>query len=217
MGLVGWQIFIAGVDLGADAQTLIRFGARKANLGFPQDPWRLMASVFLHLNAWHLISNVLVLAAWGACLEKLLGRFELLALFLLTGFAGSLLSDIYGPDSLAMGASGSAFGFAGAVLVLSFLAPEWRAWDDDAGRWRKMSVAVFVLALLTVVGFSSMVPGARLDHWAHGGGAATGALLALGPALGGEKYKGQAFWIASALVTGALWLVVASRGSSPFA
>lgn len=217
LGLVGWQVFVAGFDLGADGQTLIRFGARKANLGFPQASWRLMASVFLHLNAWHLISNVLVLAAWGACLERLLGRFELLALFLLTGFAGSLLSDIYGPNSLAMGASGSAFGFAGAVLVLSFMAPGWPAWDDEAGRWRKMSVAVFGLALLTAVGFSSMMPGARLDHWAHGGGAAAGALLALGPALGGEKYKGRAFWVASAFVASALWLVVASRGSSPFA
>lgn len=216
LGLVGWQVFVAGFDLGTDGQTLIRFGARKANLGFPQAPWRLMASVFLHLNAWHLISNALVLVAWGACLERLLGRFELLALFLLTGFAGSLLSDLYGPDSLAMGASGSAFGFAGAVLVLSFLAPEWRAWDGDAGRWWKMSVAVFGLALLTVVGFSSMVPGARLDHWAHGGGAVAGALLALGPALVGEKRRRLAFWACCAVGTVGLWTAVASRGANPF-
>lgn len=215
--LVAWQIYVAGFDLGADGQTLITFGARKANFGFPQAPWRLLCSVFLHLNAWHLISNVLVLAAWGACLERLLGRLELLAIFLLSGFAGSLSSDVYGPDSLALGASGAAFGFAGAVLVVALLAPGWSAWNGDAERWRKMSGAVFVLGLLTVLGFSVWVPGARLDHWAHGGGALTGALLAAGPALAGEKYRARAFWSVGAAVVGLLWMVVDYRGPSPFA
>lgn len=215
--LVAWQIYVAGFDLGADGQTLIKFGARKANLGFPQAPWRLISSVFLHLNSWHLISNVLVLAAWGACLERLLGRLELLAVFICSGFTGSLLSDIYGPDSLALGASGAAFGFAGAVLVLALLAPGWSAWNGDAERWRKMSTAVFILGLFTVLGFSVWAPGARLDHWAHVGGALAGALLAVAPALTKEKYRVRAFWSVCALAAGTLWVVVDYRGPSPFA
>ncbi len=215
-GLLGWQVYVAGLDLGADAQTLIKYGARKSNLGFPQAPWRLLASVFLHLNFWHVVSNLFVLAAWGACLERLLGRAELLALFLLSGFAGSLLSDIYGPDSLAMGASGAAFGFAGAVLVLSFLASKWELWDGDASRWRGMSVAVFGLGLATLMGFSSMIPGARLDNWAHGGGALAGLFMALGPALLGENRRKIGFWAGCLVLVGIMWGVIASRGSSPF-
>lgn len=216
IGLVAWQAFVAGFDLSADGQTLIRFGARKSNLGFPQAPWRLMASVFLHLNFWHLVSNIFVLAAWGACLERLLGRMELLALFMVSGFAGSLLSDIYGPNSLAMGASGAAFGFAGAVLVLSFLAPRWSSWNDDAKRWQQMSIAVFALGMLTMLGFSSMVPGARLDNWAHGGGALAGLFLALGPVLLGEERCKLGFWAGCLIAMAVLWGVVSSRGSSPF-
>ena len=216
IGLLAWQAYVAGPGLSPDGQTLIAFGARKSNLGFPQAPWRLMASVFLHLNAWHLVSNLLVLFAWGACLERLLGRLEMLALFVVSGFAGSLLSDIYGPSSLAMGASGSAFGFAGAVGVLAFLGAKWDLWQGDAGRWQAMSLALFGLGLLTVVGFSSLVPGARLDNWAHGGGALAGIVLALGPALLGEERRKVGFWTGSLLLAGLLWGVVASRGSSPF-
>ncbi len=215
-GLVGWQLYVGGLDLRPEAQSLLRFGARKATLGFPQEPWRMLASVFLHLNAGHLISNIVVLAAWGACLERLLGRAELYALFLLTGFAGSLFSDLYGPSSLAMGASGAAFGFAGAVLALSFLAPERAAWNGDAGRWRQMSVAVFALGLLTVAGFSSMVPGARLDHWAHGGGALCGLLLGLVPSVAGERRQRAAFWAAALVTAVAMGAVVSSRGANPF-
>lgn len=216
LGLLVWQVFVAGFDLSADGQTLIRYGARKSSLGFPQAPWRLMASVFLHLNFWHVVSNLFVLVAWGACLERLLGRLELLALFLVSGFAGSLLSDIYGPNSLAMGSSGAAFGFAGAVLVLSFFSSKWNLWEGDAGRWRGMSVAVFGLGLATLMGFSSMIPGARLDNWAHGGGALAGLFLALGPAILGEERRRLGFWAGCLIAIALLWGVVASRGSSPF-
>lgn len=216
MVLLGWQLYVTGGAGHADAATLMQYGARKANRGFPQAPWRLMASVFLHFNWWHLLSNLLVLAAWGACLERVLGLGQVLAVFLLGGLWGSLLSDIKGPNMTAMGASGAVFGMVTAVLCLASLARDWPEWGGDANRWFRVSAAALALNILTAVGFARMMQGtAVMDHWAHGGGALCGVLLGVAPALR-PKTRVLAFWgtaLALGLVAAA---VIVSRGPSPF-
>lgn len=217
LGLLIWQIYVTGGAGHADAPTLMQFGARKATRGFPQAPWRLMASVFLHFNWWHLLSNLLVLGVWGACLERLLGRLQVLVLFLLAGLWGSLLSDKFGPSILAMGASGAAFAMVTAVLALSVLGPDWPEWNGEAGRWLQVSVAALALNAVSALGFARMMPGALMDHWAHGGGALCGLLLGLAAALAGRDKRGPAFWGVSLGMTLTAWAILATRGSSPFA
>jgi membrane associated rhomboid family serine protease len=217
LGLLGWQLYVTGFMTHTDAQTMIHYGARKPNLGFPQAPWRLAASIFLHANWAHLIGNLLAIAAWGALLERLLGPLEMLALFLLGGFWGSLLSDAFLFRAVAMGASGGVYAMGAAVMLLALLAPQWPQWQGQRKRWIEVSLTALALNIVLAVAFEHLVSGARLDQWAHLGGAAAGAALGGATLAMGEKRRLPAFWAAALLLAGAAAALVCSRGSSPFA
>lgn len=217
-GLIAWQFYVFGLSGQAETQLLIEYGARKITHGFPNPPWRLVASVFLHAGWWHLFTNLFLWWFWGARLEKLVGGVELLAFFLVAGTWSSLVSDVYGPDALALGASGAVFGVVGAVLGLALMGPSWKAWngDGEARRWMKVSLAALLLNGLTALGFSKAIPGARLDHWAHVSGATYGLIVGLALGYAGPERARKAYWIITALALALGYVVVSSRGSNPF-
>ena len=75
--------------------------------------------MFTHEEALHIGLNMLALYFLGPMLENVLGRARFLALYLVSGLAGSaavmLLSD---PNTPTLGASGAIFGLVGALAVL---------------------------------------------------------------------------------------------------
>lgn len=82
--------------------------------------WQLVTSMFLHVQLLHLGFNMLALYVLGPQLEMILGRTRFLALYLLSGLAGSAL--VYwaaGEQSSTLGASGAIFGLMGALLVIA--------------------------------------------------------------------------------------------------
>jgi membrane associated rhomboid family serine protease len=82
--------------------------------------WQLITSVFTHEQVWHIAFNMLALWFLGPQLEMAVGRTRFLALYLLSGLAGSTL--VYwasGEFSTTLGASGAIFGLMGALLVLA--------------------------------------------------------------------------------------------------
>lgn len=81
--------------------------------------YRLLTSVFLHQAFWHIGFNMLSLWWIGAPLEAALGRARYIALYLLSGLAGSALTYLVAPPNQAsLGASGAVFGLLGATAVL---------------------------------------------------------------------------------------------------
>ncbi|WP_323742802.1 MULTISPECIES: rhomboid family intramembrane serine protease [unclassified Rathayibacter] len=146
----------------APAYTLPGFGA-----GF--EPWRMLTSVFLHSTSlfvvipFHLALNMYTLWVFGMVLERMLGRGRYLALFLLSGFAGSvgvlLLAD---PLTSVIGASGAIFGLMGAYLVII------RHLGGQA------SQLLVLVGLNLVIGF---LPGMNVAWQAHVGGLVAGALI----------------------------------------
>lgn len=208
--LVAWQIKVAGVGGVADNLTLIEYGARKPNAGFPQAPWRLVASMFLHGGWFHVVANVFLLSLWGTQWARLVKAPGLIATFLIAGIWGNLISDIYGPEALAVGASGGTSGLVLAVLCLAALGPDRVGWHGEQRQWLRVSAAVVVLNLAMAFGLTS-VAGGRLDHWAHVGGAVAGAVLGCF-ASRGDRW----FWGASCGLAAAAAAVVWYRGPSPF-
>ncbi|TYL54992.1 rhomboid family intramembrane serine protease [Nocardioides sp. BGMRC 2183] len=81
--------------------------------------WQLLTNMFLHVQPWHLGFNMLALWFLGPQLEAVLGRVRFVALYLLSGLAGSVgvlwLSD---PHQATLGASGAVFGLIGGLLVI---------------------------------------------------------------------------------------------------
>lgn len=81
--------------------------------------YRLLTSMFLHGGVIHILFNMLSLWWIGGPLEAALGRARYLALFLVSGLAGSALTYLIAPPNTpSLGASGAIFGLFAATAVL---------------------------------------------------------------------------------------------------
>ncbi|RRA48900.1 rhomboid family intramembrane serine protease [Acidipila sp. EB88] len=148
--------------------------------------WRLITAMFLHIGVVHLGLNMWCLWNLGLLGEPLLGAGGLIAAYLLTGFAGNLLSvamhpglaDMGASAAIGAGASGAIFGLAGVQIVLlsSRLLPL-----PPADRKALRSNVILFAALNFVLGFGSGLGhfSMRIDNSAHLGGFVAGLLLAL--------------------------------------
>ena len=83
--------------------------------------WQLVTSMFTHVEIWHIAFNMLVLYFLGPQIEGVLGRARFLALYLVSGLAGSVcVYWLAGEDTSTLGASGAVFGLLGALLVIAY-------------------------------------------------------------------------------------------------
>lgn len=80
---------------------------------------RGVSALFVHLNAVHLLGNLVFCWLFGIRVERALGASWFLALFVLSGVLGNLIVAWQAPDLQApiIGASGAVSGIMGAFLV----------------------------------------------------------------------------------------------------
>jgi membrane associated rhomboid family serine protease len=92
----------------------------------PEDA-TFLTYAFLHLDFWHLASNMLFLWVFGDNVEDALGHVRFFAFYLLCAGAGALLHGLVGPSAEAplIGASGAISGVVAAYLLLH---PRVRIW-----------------------------------------------------------------------------------------
>src|SRR4030042_3569494 len=79
--------------------------------------WQLFTSMFVHANIVHIAGNMFFLLIFGLRAEELFSEKEYLAIYLLSGLAGNLLTLLLGPGMISVGASGAIFGLFGAVTI----------------------------------------------------------------------------------------------------
>jgi membrane associated rhomboid family serine protease len=79
--------------------------------------WRLVTSGFLHASFFHIAFNMYFVWMIGRSLEPVLGTARFVALYFASLLCGSLGVILLEPNSVAVGASGAAFGLLGAVIV----------------------------------------------------------------------------------------------------
>jgi membrane associated rhomboid family serine protease len=85
--------------------------------------WQVVTSVFTHLTFIHLAVNMVSLFIIGPILERVLGRVRFLAVYAISGLAGSAtVMWLTSPEASTVGASGALFGLMGAILLLSYKA-----------------------------------------------------------------------------------------------
>jgi membrane associated rhomboid family serine protease len=110
-----------GSSLGQVSGSLFEKGALYVPGGLDQGEWyRLITAAFLHASLIHLGLNMLVLWFVGTPVEMAIGRGRFLALYIVSGLAGSAGAVIFSPNAVTVGASGAIFGILGAALVLEF-------------------------------------------------------------------------------------------------
>lgn len=132
--------------------------------------WRLITPVFLHGGATHIILNMYGLYAFGPSLERHYGHARFLALYLLAGYAGNVLSFLFSVNN-SLGSSTAIFGLLGAEGM--FLYQNRKLFGANA---RNALLNIVMLAVLNLgIGIT---PGSRLDNWGHVGGLLGGSLFA---------------------------------------
>lgn len=164
------MVFIAAERAGStqDTQTLLQFGATWRGLVWQGEWWRLFTSMFLHIGVVHLVWNLYAGFSWTAPFERLVGPARFLAVYLLSGLAGSAVSVI-GHDAVSAGASGALFGVVGGIIVVQRkLHGTWTALWASPGMRRNLLMMGLWLVIGPFVGF---------DSFAHGGGLLAGAAL----------------------------------------
>lgn len=129
------------------------------------EPWRMLTSLFAHANIIHIGLNMYTLWIFGQILEPLLGKGRYLALYLISGFGGSLaVFLIASPMTGVIGASGAIFGMMGAFLVIQ------RRLGGNATQ------LLVLVGINLVIGF---IPGFQIAWQAHVGGLVVGAIIGL--------------------------------------
>ena len=82
---------------------LIALGAITWDQVWVGEWWRLLSAVFVHFDGAHLLTNMLTLLLVGPPLAYLLGPWRFLVIFLLTGIAGNVASQVLAPSARVEG------------------------------------------------------------------------------------------------------------------
>ncbi|SNR62107.1 rhomboid family intramembrane serine protease [Blastococcus mobilis] len=124
--------------------------------------WRVFTAAFLHIGPVHLAMNMLALLLFGSEMERQLGRWRYLSLYLLSALGGAVAIQLLGDPRVAVaGASAAIYGLLGGLGVLMLAQRQ-----DLRG----------LLTLLAINVVISFLPGVSL--LGHLGGLVAGALTA---------------------------------------
>jgi membrane associated rhomboid family serine protease len=81
--------------------------------------WRLVTAAFLHVGPMHLVLNMLALLVFGSELERALGRWRFLGLYVISILGGAAAIQLFGdPRVPVAGASTAIYGLLGGLGVL---------------------------------------------------------------------------------------------------
>ena len=119
IALNGWKVEQMDVNpmIGPSADTLILMGAKDSYLIVSEkEIWRLLSSAILHAGLVHYFINCLALWFVGAAIETTHGTLATAILFIIPAIGGTILSAIFLPEYITVGASGGIFGLIGACL-----------------------------------------------------------------------------------------------------
>jgi rhomboid protease GluP len=191
-----WMVLHGVSPSDPTVEQLKHFGGANARLILQGQWYRLVTATFVHVGLIHIATNMWCLWNLGLLGEPLLGRWGIIAVYILTGVAGNLLSllvNILMHDyvSVGAGASGAVFGIAGILIVL-LSNKKLPIPGFELDRLRR-SVIQFA-GLNLVIGLATVVlPLIRIDNSAHVGGFLSG--LALGVPLVPRMTSGRARYL----------------------
>lgn len=151
------------VDM-ATGRAVTSLGAKSSAI-WAGEVHRLLLATFLHGGLTHIGFNLYALFVFGQVTERILGTHRFLALYVLSGAIGYIVSLLAAPHQLAVGASAAVFGLMGFTLHfrLRRLPLQWSSIDAAF-------LQIFLINFLAGI----MVP--NIDQWAHLGGLLGGAL-----------------------------------------
>jgi rhomboid protease GluP len=129
--------------------------------------WRLIMAGFLHGSLLHIAMNTWVMFDLVAEVEQFYGSSRLVIIYIFSTFTGFLLSLLWAPMTISIGASAACFGLIGAMMAIGLRRadPLAQAIRSYYRRW-----AIYGLIF-------SFMPFMRIDVAAHLGGLAGGFII----------------------------------------
>lgn len=135
---------------------------------YPEEAWRLITATLLHGGILHIFFNVALFWGFGKAIERWVGSWKALGLFL--AFAPLTIAAEFIALNNAIGLSGVIYGYFGILMV-------GRKYDFDmAGVCNKRTVEflLFWFLLCIVLSMAEILP---IGNLAHGAGLGLGFLL----------------------------------------
>ncbi len=146
--------------------------------------WQVVTSVFTHLTLIHIALNMFSLIVIGPSIERVLGRARFLAIYAVSGLAGSaFVMWLTNPESSTVGASGAIFGLMGALLLLAYKAK---------GNYQQVLIIIGVNIAYTVLNVGT------ISWQGHFGGLLGGIVATWLVAWAPRKNRAAVQWVALA-------------------
>lgn len=165
-------VFVIMEILGSTEDTgfMLQWGAACRPLILDGEWYRLFTSMFLHFGIYHLVNNMAVLLFMGDMVEKTVGHWKYLIIYLGSGLVGNLLSlymDIESQSNIvSAGASGAIYGIIGGIFVLMI---------KNRKQVREVVIRRLVFVIAVTIYYGSQA--AQIDNAAHVGGLIGGIVL----------------------------------------
>ncbi|QTB91910.1 rhomboid family intramembrane serine protease [Bifidobacterium saguini] len=151
-------------------QSLLVYQGMLSPMTLVHRPWTAITSMFLHApnTIMHILFNMIGLYSVGAALERMMGHWRFLGLYVISGLGGSLglmvwavASPNNGWQMAVYGASGAIFGLFAAILVV----------------YRRIGADIRSMLVWMVINFALPFVVGGVAWQAHVGGFVVGALL----------------------------------------
>ena len=165
--------FIIAIVAVALTQLLTGLDASIAAAGFDKplflkqhEYWRILTGATTHGSILHVAMNCYAFYSFGRIFEMLSNRAHLAIVFLLSVIGGGIVSLVFQPDGISVGASGGIVGLIGYLAVYAF-------------RRRDFISPAFRKNLLVNIGFIlvfGLVLYQTIDNFGHIGGLIMGAV-----------------------------------------
>lgn len=131
-----------------------------------QEYWRILTGATTHGSFLHVAMNCYAFYSFGKIFEMLSNRAHLAIVFLISAVGGGILSLIFTPDGISVGASGGIVGLIAYLAVYAFRRRQFISYE-----FRKS--LLINIAFLLVFG---LVLYQVIDNFGHIGGLITGAV-----------------------------------------
>jgi rhomboid protease GluP len=153
---------VGGNFLETNINMIVQYGQVNELLLYYGYYYQLLTSMFVHANIAHIGGNMLFLLIFGLRSEEMFSLPEYLAIYLLGGLSGNLLSLLLLPLTVpSVGASGAIFALFGATAV-----------------YARRSVSQSIIGALVYAFFLLLLSsGPDVNIFAHLGGLGTGLLI----------------------------------------
>ena len=186
LALIAISLVAASFTL-TDPDSLLRWGYIPQPLGSPTTVQRIataVTSLIVHLDPLHLLGNMLVLAAVGPAVERAVGMWKLLLVFLVSGLIGVAAHHVAATTATPAIAGEPLAGSSAAIAGLIGYA--WLRFHRAKvpllpNLWAPVWVVILVWVVLQAGGawFSSIQFGAPVAYFAHLFGFVAGFALGL--------------------------------------